>query len=173
MRRIEELVRSAVGYDQTRGDEVTVVNVRFAGTADPAVGTPAGPPLFDFDKNDVMRGAELLILALVAILMVFFVVRPMLSSAVGGTGAGIGTALVAAGAGGTPLLASAAGVAQPLALAGGGEPALLGQSGVEHRLDMARIEGQVKASSIKKVSDFVDSHPDESVSILRNWLHEN
>ncbi|HZW15351.1 MAG TPA: hypothetical protein VFF66_03745, partial [Brevundimonas sp.] len=40
------------------------------------------------------------------------------------------------------------------------------------RIDIARIEGQVKASAVKQVSDFVDRHPDESVSILRSWLHE-
>ena len=45
-------------------------------------------------------------------------------------------------------------------------------SEMEQRLDIARIEGQVKASSVKKVADFVESHPDESVSIIRNWVHE-
>jgi flagellar M-ring protein FliF len=99
----------------------------------------------------------------------------MLGSATGGAGAGIGAPALAGapGVGVTPLLASSVGGAQPLALAGGDPTALLGPSEVEQRLDMARIEGQVKASSIKKVSDFVDNHPEESVSILRNWLHEN
>ena len=36
-----------------------------------------------------------------------------------------------------------------------------------------RIEGQVKASSVKRVAEFVDKHPEESVSILRSWLHES
>ena len=39
-------------------------------------------------------------------------------------------------------------------------------------IDLARIEGQVKASSIKKVADFVDKHPDESSAILRTWVQE-
>ena len=38
--------------------------------------------------------------------------------------------------------------------------------------DIARIEGQVKVSAVKQVSEFVERHPDESVSILRSWLHE-
>lgn len=176
MKRIQELVRSAVGYDQTRGDQVSVVNVRFAGAADAAAGTAAGAPLLDFDKNDVMRGIELLILTVVAILMVFFVVRPMLRPGAGaGAGAGgIGGAALAGagGIGAMPLLASAAGGGQALAFAGG-DQALLGPSQVEQHLDIARIEGQVKASSIKKVADFVDNHPEESVSILRSWLHES
>jgi flagellar M-ring protein FliF len=41
------------------------------------------------------------------------------------------------------------------------------------RIDIARIEGQVKASSVKRVSEFVDKHPEESVSIIRTWLHES
>jgi flagellar M-ring protein FliF len=43
---------------------------------------------------------------------------------------------------------------------------------IEQKIDIARIEGQVKASSIRRVSEFVDKHPEESVSILRSWLHE-
>ena len=41
-----------------------------------------------------------------------------------------------------------------------------------HRIDMARVDGQVRASAVKKVSEFVERHPDESVAILRSWLHE-
>ena len=44
---------------------------------------------------------------------------------------------------------------------------------MDQRLDIARIEGQVKASSVKRVAEFVEKHPDESVSILRSWLHES
>jgi flagellar M-ring protein FliF len=43
----------------------------------------------------------------------------------------------------------------------------------ESRIDIAKIEGQVKVSSVKQVSEFVESHPEESVSILRAWLHES
>ena len=56
---------------------------------------------------------------------------------------------------------------------GGGMAQLAGPpSDMEQRLDIARIEGQVKASSVKKVADFVEKHPDESTSILRSWVHE-
>ena len=45
--------------------------------------------------------------------------------------------------------------------------------GLEQKIDIARIEGQVKASSVKRVAEFVDKHPDESVAITRGWLHES
>jgi len=45
-------------------------------------------------------------------------------------------------------------------------------SEMEQKIDIARIEGQVKASSVKKVADFVQSHPDEAAGILRTWVAE-
>jgi flagellar M-ring protein FliF len=43
---------------------------------------------------------------------------------------------------------------------------------MEQRIEIARIEGQVKASSIRRVVEFVESHPEESVALLRTWLHQ-
>jgi flagellar M-ring protein FliF len=83
-------------------------------------------------------------------------------------------------------LAGAAGGGEGMMIPGGGaaggllqvDPAtglplaLPGPSEMDQRIDIARIEGQVKASSVKKVAEFVEKHPEESVSILRSWLHE-
>jgi len=154
MAKIQELVESAVGYNADRHDKVTVVNVRF----DPAIesaGVIAASP-FDFDKNDIMRAAELGVMVLVAGLIIFFVVKPMLS--VAGSGGGAGLAGAAGGMGG-----ALGGSVQTLSLAAPDDD--LG-------IDIARIEGQVRASSVKKVAEFVEKHPDESASILRSWLHE-
>jgi flagellar M-ring protein FliF len=43
---------------------------------------------------------------------------------------------------------------------------------MDQRINMAQIEGQVRVSSVKSVAEFVERHPEESVSILRGWLHE-
>ncbi len=165
MQRIQSLVRSAVGYNQARGDQVTVVNVRFSHDED-GEGVSAGSPLAGFDKNDVMRGVELVILLITAALLIFFVARPLIRNAGGSMGI-------------TPLLASGAAGSGG---GGGGGQITMGQSGetlaltsgsdMDQRIDIARIEGQVKVSSVKRVAEFVDKHPDESVSILRSWLHE-
>jgi flagellar M-ring protein FliF len=112
-----------------------------------------------------------------------FVVRPLFKPS---DGAGFAVPALAMAAGGgaiagalpAPAGGAAAGGAQAqiaydpqtgqqlLAAPGGGGGEL------EGRLDIARIEGQVKASSVKQVAEFVEKHPDESVSILRSWLHE-
>jgi len=170
MQRIETLVRSAVGYDATRGDQISVINVQFQNDAmtDGGVASTASK-LTDFDKNDIMRGAELLVGALVAALIIFFVVRPLLSATAGGPAGPTGMrALPMAGGGGGQMAVSHVAV-DPHS----GEPlALPAPSDIDQRIDIAKIEGQVRASSVKSVSEFVDRHPEESVSILRNWLHE-
>ena len=161
MKRIDQLVRSAMGYDDKRGDQVSVVNVPFNRDLDGEGASVASP--FSFDKNDVMRGAELLVLAGVAGLIVFFVVKPMLKVSAGG-GATV-TALNA-----TPRIGPDG---QPVAGALAYEGGQLALPGPDERIDIARIEGQVKVSSVKRVSEFVDRHPEESVAILRSWLHES
>jgi flagellar M-ring protein FliF len=169
MQRIESLVRSAVGFDQQRGDQVTVVNVRF--THDEAAGgVAAGSPLMGFDKNDMMRGGELLVMLVVAGLLIFFVMRPLMKGNAGAAGVMVPQML------GAPSIPGAMAGA-PLQLTVDphtGEPLALPSAGadMEQRIDIAKIEGQVKASSVKRVAEFVDKHPEESVSILRTWLHE-
>ncbi|WP_226634740.1 flagellar basal-body MS-ring/collar protein FliF [Brevundimonas poindexterae] len=165
--QIEELVKAAVGFSAERGDVVRVSNVEFNRQSAPGGGTEAGNGLFDFTKNDMMRGIELLVLLITGILLILFVLRPLLKATTGGGAAGVPAM---AGAGGNGVTA-----VQTMPVGASGQAAagqLTGPTDMEQRLDIARIEGQVKASSVKKVSEFVERHPEESTSILRNWVHE-
>ncbi|QQQ18273.1 flagellar M-ring protein FliF [Brevundimonas vitis] len=167
--QIKALVAAAVGIDPARGDKIEVLNVRFNRDAAPALAGEGGSSMFDFGRADIMRGVELLVLLITGLLLIFFVLRPLLKTA-----SGAGAQGMVAGPGGmsvTTLQTSPVGGAAAGMLAG---PAgqLMGPSDMEQRLDIARIEGQVKASSVKKVADFVEKHPEESTSILRTWVHE-
>jgi flagellar M-ring protein FliF len=35
------------------------------------------------------------------------------------------------------------------------------------------VEGKVKASSVKRVEDLVDTYPSETVSVLRSWMSQD
>jgi flagellar M-ring protein FliF len=169
--QIRTLIQNAMGFNEGRGDQFEVVNVRFARVGAGAEGgTEGANGMFDFDRNDIMRGVELLVLLVVGALMIFFVLRPLVKAAAGGGRAGAGGPEMMALPAGTP----SGGGTQALPASGGsqGSMPLLPPSEMDQRLDIARIEGQVKASSVRKVSEFVESHPDESRSILRNWVHE-
>ena len=43
----------------------------------------------------------------------------------------------------------------------------------EAMIDIARIDGQVRASSVRKIGELVEQHPDEALSILRTWLYQD
>ena len=166
MQRIESLVRAAVGFDEKRGDQLQVVNVRFERAPD-AQGAAAG---FSLDKGDMMRIAELAVMVVVTGLLMFFVVRPMLRPGIvvgpGGAATLNGRPMQLSGS------AGADGVTPAMAVDAGGQRIAVADNQFDQRIDIAKIEGQVKVSSVKKVSEFIENHPEESISILRSWLHE-
>ena len=165
MAQIAALVRSAVGYNETRGDVVEVVNIQFA-QPDLTLGTAASSGGFlDFTKNDIMRAVELVALFIGGLAVVFFVLRPLVSGLLSGP-----SSSATRSSGGERITAEgySAG-ALPAPSDAGGSAA----SELEHSIDVANVTGQVKASSMKKIAEMIDQHPDESVSILRTWLNES
>jgi flagellar M-ring protein FliF len=40
-------------------------------------------------------------------------------------------------------------------------------------IDMQKVEGKVKASSVKKIEDIVDAYPTETVSVIRSWMTQD
>lgn len=160
MQRLTSLVRSAVGFNQERGDIIEVVNTQFARAAMPA-GAEA-PGMFAFLGDlDVMRIIEIVAALLAALAFVFFVLRPLISGLVRG-----GTAAAGATPSGTPALPTGGGGGAVAAL-----PAPDGLGGDDSGIDVAQIGGRVRQSATKKVAEVVSQHPDESAQIIRGWLN--
>ncbi|HZB91874.1 MAG TPA: flagellar M-ring protein FliF, partial [Stellaceae bacterium] len=67
-----------------------------------------------------------------------------------------------------------AGLAPALAAAGGAMvPAGEGGDGVPDKMiDIGQVEGRVAASSIRKIGEIVEKHPEEAVSIVRAWMYQ-
>jgi flagellar M-ring protein FliF len=38
-------------------------------------------------------------------------------------------------------------------------------------VEMANIEGQIRASSLRKLVEMVERHPDATLSIMRGWMN--
>lgn len=173
LKQLTALVRSAIGYDPKRGDTVEVINMPF-------VSTPELPPaassdvLFGLGKVDLFRIAELLVLGVVALLVLFLVVRPLLQRALaprpmqpalpgGGTMPQLPPGVS------PPALAAA----QAEVLSDGRPAGTLMGNNVEAMLDIARVEGQVKQSSLKRIGEIIEKHPEEAVAIMRSWLYQD
>ncbi len=165
--RITTLVKSSIGFDDKRGDRVDVVSLRFVapdtGTPDP--GTLLGIRL---EKPDLLNLMQTAVIGLIGMLALLLVVRPMVNR--------IATLTPAATIGELAQSGSAA-------VSGGGTAALNGPSGNlllpappedSEMVDVAQIEGQMRASSLRKLSDMVEKHPAASLNIIRGWLaHDN
>ncbi|HEY6259835.1 MAG TPA: flagellar basal-body MS-ring/collar protein FliF, partial [Xanthobacteraceae bacterium] len=77
---IAALVRSSIGFDQKRGDQVEVVNLRFAEIPANAIAEPTGIMSYlQFTKDDIMHWAEELVMVLLAIVVLLMVVRPLVN----------------------------------------------------------------------------------------------
>ena len=166
MNLLATLVRSAIGFNAERGDSVEVINMRFAVPEAPA--EEELQLFFGFNKNDVLRMAEILVLSIVAVLVILLVVRPLLARAFEAL-----PSMTAAVTAEAKLLAGEAGGAPALTGPGGiGEGAPGEHESFDELIDIDRIEGQVKASSVNKVGEIVSKHPEEALSIIRSWMYQ-
>jgi flagellar M-ring protein FliF len=150
--RIASLVRSAVGFDERRGDKVEVVSMRFVEEAQGPAGPPGflGLPIAPALATRLIESGLLAVVALVAILLLG---RPV----IGRVAASLAPA--------APALAEGA---EGDASLEGGEAGRL--PGSETMIDRAQIEGQLRASAINNLLELVEQHPDEALSVLRRWL---
>ena len=165
MGKLTTLVRSAIGFDAKRGDIVELINMRFSVPEED--GLTETEPLFGLSKGDYFRIGEIFVLAIVGILVILLVVRPLVARTLDALPSAIEAAKERA------LLADQH--EEALALAG---PAGTGVSGTapeeiedEAMIDLAAVEGRVKASTLKKISEIVERHPEETVGILRQWMY--
>jgi flagellar M-ring protein FliF len=166
--QITNLVKSAIGYDEKRGDHVEVVNMRFAVEDLPP--EPAGLFGLKLEKTDVIHLAQTALFGLIGLLALLLVLRPMVARLTA-----LAPELAAlTGEGAVHALTGPAGAA---AAAAGGMTAALGMGGVptalledESMVNLSQIEGQMRASSLRKLSELVDKHPNETLTIMRGWM---
>jgi flagellar M-ring protein FliF len=147
---------------------VQVTNMAFA-RMDTTEGTPAPKPLLGLDAGYWFKIIEAGILSLTALLIGLFVARPLINRMFAAQAAAVGPTSLANTspvAGSLPAPGGTQGAASP---AQDGAPAL---PAPKSSIDVSRIDGQVRESSIKKVGEVVSAHPEEALAIIRTWLHQ-
>jgi flagellar M-ring protein FliF len=176
LKQITALVRSAVGYDEKRGDTIDVENLPFA----PVDETPSAGPaqLMGFDKSDMLHMGETLILAVVAVLVILLVIRPLVNRVFEGAAAGgpreLGRLLGAPpGTAALPAPSGGGGHAGVPATQRNSQQQLQQQAGEGEMIDIGQVDGRVAASSLKKVSEIVEKHPEEALAIVRSWMYQD
>lgn len=77
LQALRDLVSSAVGFDEARGDIITIKSMALQSVS--PQGTEAGTSLMDGLSIDLMSAIQMAVLALVTLILGLFVVRPLLS----------------------------------------------------------------------------------------------
>lgn len=158
MRKLSDLVKSAVGYNPDRGDMVEVKNLQFA-REDLIPEKIEEPLILGFTKAEVIRIAEGVGVALVAILVILLVIRPLINNAFDVSNKGSDIRLLGENAEEDNLLLSN----------------FLNDE-TDNQTEMVnldKIDGRVKASSVKRINEIVEKNPDAAVNIIRGWLYQN
>ena len=183
LERLTGLVKSAIGFDEKRGDQVQVVSMRFL--ADDVAPAETGGILgVRLEKPDLMHLAQTALFGVIGLLALLLVLRPMVARLTALAPAGFaladgsgGGAMVAGGAypgagypGGVPSVSAPTGMAALTGPGSGGGALTAAQLEDEAMISLTQIEGQMRASSLRKLTDIVGKHPDETLTIMRGWM---
>ena len=161
--QILTLVRSAVGYSAERGDTVEVVNMQFAERPNlsPA-GSDANGGLLDFTRDDLMNGAEMAVTLLIALALIFFIMRPLLKRALKPET--------------EPLALPAAAELSHHGVLGADGQVMVEEEVVVERdktpawVANAKSMGETQLQTLKTVGTLVEENPKQAALIVRDWL---
>lgn len=154
--RFRRLVEGAVGYDAARGDQIEIADMQFS---TPEEAAALDEPLLT--KEQILQFVEYGFLLAALVLVALMVVRPTLTLLTGA----LGTAAPAAP---LPALQNTG----PLGGEGGSQFTGAPTPG-ESTIDISQVKGRVKESSVKKVNEIIDQHPEESLNVVRNWMAQD
>ncbi len=155
---LRDLVGSAVGFDESRGDVLTLRALPFETLA--PEGTPAVPGLLDRLALDTMALVQAAVLALVALVLGLFVLRPVL--------------MRPARAAPVPLAPPPA-AAVPAALTGEIDEGEIDEAGLsvvsEAHAGREQVAGEARAEDpVARLRALIGERQEETVEILRSWL---
>jgi len=177
---LRELVSSTVGFDEARGDIITVKSMQFeAPVIDGAIVTPSA---FSGFNLDIMNLIQLAVLAVVSLVLGLFVVRPMLAAPPSSRQPAL---LGASGLPDEPApRISPAGPAQKSVGQVNDNPALTGEidEGPTMSDGFAMLPGKASdgfggqhgepASPVERLRSLIADRQDETVEILRTWMED-
>lgn len=149
--QLNTLVRTAIGFDEKRGDRVQVTNMQFDDTVD---NLTVEEGAFDWLKRDLQGILKTVMVGVVAILAIMLVIRPLVNRAFEISPAD---------------LEAEAARAVPAAGGGGG-----GYSGSleSEEINLDVIQSKLDSTPTRRVNDLMENNPEETLAVIRTWLSE-
>lgn len=198
--KLKELVKTAVGYKEDRGDLISLVNLKFTEIPQDNIPEEGQKPFFGLNLNKLI---ELGVTALIVLIGLLTVIKPIVSNlfkprnlakeklteqllaSIGTQQANIlstpgnsdpqSTQNVVVPQQNSGQAISAQEAQQQLPKTPAMAPLKKRTAGglelEESIINIDQIEGLVQQSSIKKIGELVERHPEEAVAIIRSWMH--
>jgi flagellar M-ring protein FliF len=154
LKQLETLVRSAVGYDKERGDTVEVLNMAFVASE-----FVEEESQYEWLKRDFNSIFQTVVLAGVAILVILLIIKPLVNKTIAGQEEEEAEDRE------MQRLLTSSGIAGQLA-------DLTGDDDDESMINIDKIAGGVKSSLYRKINELIESHPEESLNVIRGWAFE-
>ncbi len=170
--QIENLVKSAVGFNAARGDVVTIESMRFFDLDENLPPAPV-PSLGEILRQNLGAIVQMLTMLAFGALLIFGVIRPMLQRLIPAKPAAETAAPQTATLERVP---GSEDVGEENAIEGVERPALPKRGmdeTLDHMLEIRDVDGKVRASSVRKLGQIVEQYPDEVFAILRDWMYED
>lgn len=168
LERITALVRSAIGFNEKRGDMIEVVNLRFAEPT--VISQTAGDTgllsLLRFTTDDIMRFVEIGVMLILGLLVLLFVVRPLVRRVITPEENSAGVAAI------TPALAAPATQTPAPPLAPAAPSAPIPDHAATRLIESAQILGEAHQKSMQKVGELVQNNPQETAAVIRQWMND-
>lgn len=167
---LRELVASAVGFEEGRGDVITIKSMALQALDQPGIAAEA-----DFISSlglNVMSLIQIAVLSVVSLILGLFVVRPILSSASATPPAGLPPPTPSANSG--AMNTDMPGLPTPTA----------GSGALDGEIDDSILPGGMAVVSdfnfddgapenpVERLRSMIDDRQDETVEILRNWMEQ-
>jgi flagellar M-ring protein FliF len=161
---LRDLVASAVGFDETRGDVITIKSMALQSIS--PQGTVVTASLMDNFDIDIMSAIQMAVLAIVTLILGLFVIKPLLSRE------------PLPDASGVPALPPAS---RPDGLNGEVEsddfelpelPMISGFGNGMDELPDLKMAGGASGDPVERLRSMIGERQDETVEILRSWLED-
>lgn len=158
LEKLKLLAASAVGFDPRRGDKIEIVNMQFM---DDVIDTEAEGGKFGGLIKNLENIIRTVVIGIVIILVIMLIVRPVI----------IKTLEARKAAQSSELEDAISNLQRDIEQQAEEEARAAQDSAPIEIIDLTAPEDKRKMNLIKQVNDIIDKHPEETVSIIRNWLY--
>ena len=160
IQEIEDIVKSAVGFDELRGDSIKVSSMEFGEPEGTLVGgEEEGSNGFPIDTTTIIQILAILIIVGLAF---FFIIKPLSSKNV----------VVETSEMKESNQYNEENQEDIEAKFEEEQKKLEKEAELEEMMNMKRIEGRMKVNSVRSIHEIINRYPDEAVRIIKTWINE-